>query len=48
VTNSFNSGSIVGAVYIILNLNNLVHVYRAGGILSNSFSSRLYRTLVFL
>jgi len=35
-------------IYIILNLNSCVYVYRANGFLSNNFSSRLYRTLVFL
>jgi len=32
----------------MLNLNNLMHVHRAGGVLSNDFSSRLCGTLVFL
>jgi len=32
----------------MLNLNNLIHVYRAGGFLSNDFSSRLCGTSVFL
>jgi len=35
-------------IYIILNLNSYVHVYRVNGFLSNNFSSKLYRTLVFL
>jgi len=39
---------MAGAVYIILNLNNLVHVYRVGGILSNNFGSRSCGILVFL
>jgi hypothetical protein len=30
-----------------LNLSSHVYIYRAGGISSNSFSNRLYRTLVF-
>ena len=38
---------IIGVIYIILNLNSYRRVYRAGGVLSNSFSNRLYKTLVF-
>jgi hypothetical protein len=39
---------IVRAIYIILNSNSPIYIYRASSILSNSFSSRLYGTLVFL
>jgi hypothetical protein len=32
---------------IILNLSNCVYIYRASSILSNSFSNKLYGTLIF-
>jgi len=40
--------TIVRVISIILNLNNYIYIYRASNILSNNFSSRLYRILVFL
>jgi hypothetical protein len=38
---------MVRVIYIILNLNSYIYIYRADNILSNSFSNKLYRTLVF-
>ena len=35
-----------GNLYYI-NLNSRMHLYRAGSILNNNFSNRLYETLVF-
>jgi len=35
-------------IYIILNLNSYIYVYKANGFLSNNFGSKLYGTLVFL
>ena len=35
------------AIYIILNLNSCVYVYRASGVLSNGFNNKLYGTLMF-
>jgi len=39
---------MVRVIYIMLNLNSYMHIYRANGFLSNNFSSKLYGTLVFL
>jgi hypothetical protein len=38
---------MVGAIYIILNSSSHVYIYRVSSVLSNSFSNKLYKTLVF-
>ena len=33
---------MVGVIYIILNSNSCIHIRRAGSVLNNSFSNKLY------
>ena len=38
---------IARVIYIILNLNSCVYIYRADSALNNGFNNKLYKTLVF-
>jgi hypothetical protein len=42
-----SSRFIARLIHIILNSSSYIYIYRAGSFSSNSFSNKLYRTLIF-